>query len=654
MLQVDTSQLSLYLENAGVPDFVISLLSKPQVLLAFMYKTGNAVQALLAQQNLVLNDLLNSLTYVRNTEKTLNTNLTEAKIVLSRFDSSGKIQVDKYKEKIMAFLKDANVKSGSSDQFGKTNIDSQEDIFVGVQAFLSIQQALSLLITNLASVKEDIATLTVVNTITKNLSTFNITRLTQLDESKNDVSKVGLAIDLFSSVTVFDYLASVANFNEAIFQPLVSKTIPVNMSILAKSEDLVATSLSNPYPQTISHNDFRVAIDGTPITVDFPSTNAMGRAYVLASQGSASYNIPVNTRLYVKVTCPILPAAITLTPEGFQVPSGYIPIDIPSGTQTFSSIIGSITSGLFVNDTGMIPTQFATCDHFSTGVTDRIMIYGKSDVTSIEIVSAPGDYNHLTGLYTQARASCHDSLFLSLGKSNPVNQPSFLDLRDCLNLEFPVSLENNCLRITSGSVGVGSSVEFQTSIATDIGFTDNEPEPTKFNLISNGVALNPLDLGLYNGCLLNNTPITISGNDIIYAGPNGTFEVSIFTDLIKMLPIIQKLKTYKPPVDFERVWTPILSNPTNGQIETARVYTSSLKASIEAFSSGLLFKAENSSILEQANQLLNVLESRGLTLLETNLNQSRFSDFFNNALTTDKSSYGLQLMSTIEKGVKNE
>lgn len=648
MQDITTSQLSLYLSGSGVPDFILNILSKPQILLAFMYKSKNNIQALLKQQVVILNDMLSSIEYIKNVEKTLPGNLVEAQTAILQSTYAGTVDVSKYKDKITSFLNPANIRSGSSESFGKTNIDSKEDITSDIQTFKGLQAQLDTAISSFNNIEEDLKSIDIVKTITKNLSSSISERLPTLNDNKDQVSKIGLSIDLFSSVSALQFINSL-DINNGVFAPLVSNTIPADLNIVGISESIKATALSNVYPQSTTHSDFKFTVDGTVYAIDFPSIVAKGRKYVVSTQSSTSYTIPANRRLYVKVTCPTLPQQQVLLPENILTPPGVIGIDVPAGTYTVSSIANIITSGLNVVDTGAVLTQFGFCSEFGKIGSNRLMIYGKSDVTNIEIVPEPGVYNTITFLYVSAKASCHNELFLQFGSTPTL---SYQDLRDCVNYYYPITLEENRLRLSSGTSGPNSTLTFQTSISTDIGFTNFVPIVNSFSLNSKGTTLNPRDFGLYDGVIFQG-PLTINGNDLIGNSPYGTFNVIIYPDLIKLRDILSLTKSYKSPIEFDSVWSPILSDPSPAQILAAKAYTKNLISYLQDYINKLEYTAKDSPILKVANDLLNLLESKNLTALISYLNNSQFSKFFNAALNENDSSLGLTLMKTIEDGVKN-
>jgi hypothetical protein len=65
----------------------------------------------------------------------------------------------------------------------------------------------------------------------------------------------------------------------------------------------------------------------------------------------------------------------------------------------------------------------------------------------------------------------------------------------------------------------------------------------------------------------------------------------------------------------------------------------------------LIFEAKNSPILQKTNNYLRLLENKGLDRQIDLLTSCRFSEFFDT--TSDNKTYGIDLMHSIEEGIKN-
>lgn len=163
--------------------------------------------------------------------------------------------------------------------------------------------------------------------------------------------------------------------------------------------------------------------------------------------------------------------------------------------------------------------HFGYCEAFSIAGSNRLLIYGKSDVTQLEIVTGPGKWVGVTGIYTPSYDSCNSTLFFNYSKSQPTNIPSYQDLKDCLAYYVPITFALNKLQIQSPTTGPNSSIVFTTSIATDIGFTNSNPQPSYLILKSRGVSLVLTRLNVYTGCYYqdvygNLCQLVVNGNQI--------------------------------------------------------------------------------------------------------------------------------------------
>ena len=651
---ISNENLSVYLEQTKIPNYYLSFLTAPQLCLVLFNKAKNRLVTLLRTQLEILDSLSNALLFISNYEKPITASLTDLKIPLLQFDAVGNFDaLDKYKNKVISFLSTLSIKSGSSNTFAQTSIDSQEDIYTGLLAFSSVQKDIDILLFNLKTFEAQLQNIDLQKTIVRNLSSYTRSQIDNIDQQKDDISRLSIATDLLASVAVMDYFKGITNLFDGVYSPIVSKTIPTSEEIYGYPEQLSAIAISNEYPQTVTHQDFKVTIDTTSYSVDFPSTTAKGRTYLLATQAAASYTIPVNTRLYIKITCPTLPMS-RLLPEGPLCPIGTLAIDIPSGTQTFSAIATAITNGLYAFDTTAVMVHFGYCEAFSIAGSNRLLIYGQNDVTELEIVTPPGKWNNITGVYTPSYESCNSALFFNYSKSQTVL--SYEDLKDCLEYYFPVSLILNKLQIESPTVGPNSSVTFTTSISTDIGFTNSSPQPTYLTLKSKGVNINLINASVYTDCYYqdvysNFCQLVVEGNQIQLPIdiPNvEKIDLQIYPDLTFIVKdLIVYIKSITPyATKMEQIWLPILNNPTSSQIVIAKRYLEEVKETIESIIEALTVEIKDSPFIKAVNIIIGQLESAGLSKLVANLNSLDLTSFF--AAQMNDTSFGLNTMEKIE------
>lgn len=653
---ISNENLQVYLQQSKIPNYYLTFLSIPQLSLVLFNKCRNRLLVLLKKQLEVLSTMSNAILFINNVESPISASMTELKIPLLQFDTSGNLNnLNDYKKKVAAFLSTLPLKSGSSNTFAQTSIDSQEDIYASLLTFFALQKDIDVLLANLKSFEGQLSKVDLYKTVVRNLSNYSRNQIDNIDNQKDDISKISIATDLLASTSVMEYFKNLGSLIDGVYLPIVSNKIPASEEIYGYPEQVAAIAISNEYPQTITHQDFKVTIDGTLHSIDFPSTAAKGRSYLLATQSAASYTIPVNTRLYIKITCPTLPMS-RLLPEGPLCPIGTIAIDLPSGVQTFSAIAAAITTGLYALDTGAAMVQFGYCDAFSIAGSNRLLIYGKSDVTQLEIVDGPGKWVGATGIYTPSYLSCHSALFFNYSKSDPTNTPSYQDLKDCLAYYIPVTFSLNKLQIQSPTTGPSSSIIFTTSIATDIGFTNSSPQPSYLILKSKGAALTLAKLNVYTGCYYqdvygNFCQLTINGEQIELpiTIPNvEKIELQIFPDLTFLvkaaLPLIKSIIPYAEKL--EQTWLPILNSPTVTQIAVAKKYLEQVRGSINNIVAMLTKDVKDSVFVQLANSLFSQLESKGLTKLVNDLNNLDLTSFF--AAQMDDSSFGLKTMSKIE------
>lgn len=654
--EFSNDDLTAYLEKAGVASYYLPFLTKPQLCLILFLKSKNVLLSLLKKQLQIVDSISYAIKYLNNIEDTITTSMTDLKVALLQLEASQQTTALKdYQDKVKVFLSKLALKSGSSQEMAQTNIDSKEDIYTALQTFLLVDKDIQKLLSNLKSFNKQLEQVNLGSSVVKNISIESRDQITSLDLQKNEVSNVSIATNLLSSSSLLSYFTRVPTLIEGVYSPLVSNTLPASEEIYGYPESLAAVSLSSSYPQTVTHDEFKATIDGTSYTIPFPSLAAKSRVYLRASQSSTSFTIPTNSRLYLKITCPVLPNS-RLLPEGPLCPIGTLAIDLPSGVQSFSTIASTITAALLAFDTGLVPVQFGFCSEFIVNGSKILMIYGKSDVTQLEIVTPPGEWNNTTGIYTPAYQSAHTALFLSYSKSEPLNTPSYIDLLAVVGTYLPISLVNDKLQITSNLTGSTSSLAFTSSISTDIGFTNAVPVTNTIVLKSRGQTLNPTILGLYSGCIykdaLGNTAvITVLNNALTLSitVPNEQkIQLQIYPDCTfavqSLLLVIQSIQNYA--AKFTETLGPLINNPTLQQIEVAKLYLEQLKTTLTTLIANLTYSIKASPLKNIVDSLLTELEQKGLDKLAVSLTQCDLQGFFSGQVNS--SSFGLQTMTSME------
>lgn len=654
--EFSNDDLTAYLEKAGVESYYLPFLTKPQLCLILFLKSKNVLLSLLKKQLQIVDSISYAIKYLNNIEDTITTSMTDLKVALLQLEASQQTTALKdYQDKVKVFLSKLALKSGSSQEMAQTNIDSKEDIYTALQTFLLVDKDIQKLLSNLKSFNKQLGQVNLGSSVVKNISIESRNQITSLDLQKNEVSNVSIATNLLSSSSLLSYFTKVPSLIEGVYSPLVSNTLPASEEIYGYPESLAAVSLSNSYPQTVTHDEFKATIDGTSYTIPFPSLSAKSRVYLRASQSSTSFTIPTNSRLYLKITCPVLPNS-RLLPEGPLCPIGTLAIDLPSGVQSFSTIASTITTALLAFDTGLVPVQFGFCSEFIVNGSKILMIYGKSDVTQLEIVTPPGEWNNTTGVYTPAYQSAHTALFLSYSKSEPLNTPSYTDLLAVVGTYLPISLVNDKLQITSNLTGSASSLAFISSISTDIGFTNAVPVTNTIVLKSRGQTLNPTILGLYSGCIykdtLGNTAvITVLNNALTLSitVPNEQkIQLQIYPDCTfsvqSLLLVIQSIQNYA--AKFTETLGPLINSPTLQQIEVAKLYLEQLKTTLTTLITNLTYSIKASPLKNIVDSLLTELEQKGLDKLAVSLTQCDLQGFFSGQVNS--SSFGLQTMTSME------
>ena len=616
---IDLSFLDTYL--SAQENIYFYFINNPNLPLAFLYKANNKLRKYVIDYQSILQTMYDSLIYYNNMEKNSITDTNvQVQIFLSKGDNTN------LKNSIYDYLKSfQNFKSGH-DEVADNRIDVLENIYSGFSLLNQLNTLIEELQRNIylfnpifdfSYLKEDL-----LGKLSETVSNNEVV--------KKEQSSVSTLINVLSS---YSYLTGIETTISS-FAPL-SKT-----NITKEKTKAVAESLPS---MSTTYTEFKVTIDTNSYIIPFPSATAQGKKYIRASTGTIT--LPTKKRLYFNVEAPTLPKGITLL-EGVTIPDGVIAIDIPAGSYTTASLIPIINNGFLTQDTLGAFIQFASCTYFSNDL-DKFVIYVDSTTTSFECIPTPGNYNHLTGVYTKAVDSCNVELGITFSVAKDPYQIDYQDLVDCLSYFILASLVENRIQVSSVLVGESAKVLVQPSISTDIGLVNTFATNSILTLDTDG------DLVTINSIIKDEKGehVVTSISPLIYTGgPNkNNYPVELYTDLVGIRNILKYQFTMQHN-EVLRLWGPILNNPTIEQLNEARQKTKGIIDSYTTIISNLLFEAQNSTILQASNQLTNYLEQKGYNRLIDFLNKADFTNFFAAIKENTKLSYDQALAETISNG----
>lgn len=617
---IDLTFLNTYLSEQE--NIYFYFINNPNLPLAYVYKANNTLRKYVSDYVGVLQRMHDSLQYINNMEKESN---SDADVQLQIFLSKG--TNTNLKNALFEYLHSfQNYKSGESS-VADNSVDVLENIYTGFSLLNQLYPLITELQRNIKTfnpifdfsfIKEELLS-KLSNTVSTN------------DAVKKEQSSVSTLINVLSS---YSYLTGLETSISA-YSPLLSTNIT--------KEKTKAVAESGP-PVTVSSTDFKVTVDTSTYNIPFPSLAAQGRKYIRANTGTVT--LSAKKRLYFQVTCPVLPKGYTLL-EGVTIPDGVIAVDIPAGTYTTASLMPIINNGLNTLDTLGNPFQFGLCSYFSFDA-DKFLIYGDISLTSMSLIPTPGQYNHLTGVFTSAVESCHGELGMLFGAAKNPYEIDYQDLYDCISYFIPGSIVENRLQISSVNTGETAKVLFSPSISTEIGFTDTYATDTVLTL-SDGESVITLNSIIVDS----NGTHTVTGiSPLVYSNPpnKDSYPITIYSDLVSIVRDITKISFTIPQEEILRLWGPLLNNPTVAQINEAKSKTKNIITSISNYANSLFFSAQSSSVLNTSTELITYLEQRGYNRLIDFLIKADFTNFFAATKENTKMSYNQSLAETISNG----
>lgn len=617
---INLSFLDTYLsEQENIYFYFINNSNLP---LAYVYKANNTLRKYVSDYVSILQKMYDSLQYINNAEKESSSDATvQLQIFLSKGANSN------LRSALFDYLHSFQTYKSGDSSVADNSVDVLENIYSGFSLLnqlypliIELQRNINTFnpILDFTFIKEDL-----LNKLSNTVSTN--------DAVKKEQSSVSTLINVLSS---YSYLTGLETSISA-YSPLLNTTIT--------KEKTKAVAESGPQI-TVSSTDFKVTVDTSTYNIPFPSLAAQGKKYIRANTGTVTFS--TKKRLYFQITCPVLPKGYTLL-EGVTIPDGVIAVDISAGAYTTASLMLVINNGLNTLDALGNPFQFGLCSYFSSDV-DKFLVYGDSSLTSMSLIPAPGQYNHLTGVFTSAVDSCHSELGILFGSAKNPYEIDYQDLRDCISYFTPVSIVENRLQISSVNTGETAKVLFSPSISTEIGFTDTYATDTILTL-SEGENLITLNSIVVDS---NGEHLVTGVLPLVYLNtPNkDSYPVTVYSDLVGIVRDITKVVFVIPQEEVLRLWGPLLNSPTVAQINEAKSKTKDIITSISNYANSLSFSAQSSSVLTASTELITYLEQKGHNRLIDFLIKADFTNFFAATKENTKMSYNQSLAETISNG----
>lgn len=664
--------------QAVLESVALSFLLYPQAALGFVLKAKNTLQQVVTTDLEVIDYLITALKEVTNpSEPIIDTSeIVEAQTALVEVDRVGRVSsdvkaYDRYNKAIRKFLDKRLAKSLKRNRRGdleRTGLEAKQDIFRMLSVFGSLH---SLMQEKLKAVVDSLTNFNSVD-LTRIVSTRTLTSV------RNSLRKVvraienqtasgsGLAVELLAGLAA---LESISN-SRKMFDPTVETgSFPKNRNITISSElvgaeaigadeDVDLSGVSTPWQFSIEVDPLDVSSVSYSLTL--PYVGASGRHFVFLASGSPTFNIPLDTYLYVRFDGIAPPANEAVMVRSVLLPDGL--------AVTFSDVLTALNDGL----TGLIDGTAVEMAPDS----NRILIYGSVGVTGITILSSVRGTFDGGGNYVPAFDSGHSILGFSdeqsSGDPNVFSPSMLLDILSANVPEISATVENDAVVVRSNNTGLLSSLTFG-GVAENFGFDGSyEALPGYLQLLEDGEIIDPSSVGVFVGSIvalpdvLNDTirntygeVRSIVNNKIVLDQP---MPRCITEDVTVTSPIVLAVQSLLDSLDaytsmfssdarkLQQSMAPIVSSPTLAQINDANSVLDKIRVNVSSLLTvlqNIVVKSDQQEFSSVTNRIVASLEERGLDRSVELLNSCDFSTFF--SLTGEIASKSSRFMKATEE-----
>ena len=649
----------------------VSFLLQPQAALAFILLAKNNFQQLVRADIDLLDYLVKAVDDVSNPNELIDdtSDLIEAQTALVEVDRIGRVAddikaYDRYTLAVTRFLDRRlarSLKRRRRNEFERSGTEAKRDMFQALAAHSGVHQIVS---DHLGILSNSVADFESVD-LTKVVASRTLTRVRNslkkvLDGiAKRTLSKTSMAVELLAGAAALKSISKTKGVYDAIVE---SDELPIDRIVEVSSEPVPAESssatvldLSGIAPPW----SFDVAVDGeAPATIDLGE----GGPFLLSGEIPDSLIDVVGTwALYVQIE------GVTTTP----VPDGQTvlvkEITLPPGTdQTVAAMAAFL-------DTELGPD--AECLDYG----DRLLIVGAAGTTRLVVRSfQPGTFDS-NGDYVSADESGHELLGFAADQESETDVFRPDTLAAMLNVQLPDNaialVEDGVVVVQTVSTEPDVSLVFTGEVATELGFVDAVAEPSYLELVEDGSAVDPADLGILVGAVVTvidavdtglsffQEPITrIEDTKLFFASglvPRCAFrEVTISSPLVfatqslidGLRPFVSPTAFAKDSQDLQRLLTPLLSRPTLAQINDAKRALNQIRDRLQGLLdtiSPIVVSRDKNEFLGLVNNIVLSLEERGLDRALDLLRQGAFSQFF--SLDNAVASKSSRLLKAIEE-----
>ncbi len=653
-----------------------AFLLNPQAALAFVLLAKNNFQRrdqthleLVDYLSKAVGDVLNPNELIDDTS-----DLIEAQTALVEVDRIGRVAsdvkaYDRYTAAVNRFLDRRlarSLKRRRKNEFERSGTEAKRDLFQALAAQVGVHGAMAARLALLNNAVVDFESVD----LTKIVAGKTVTRVRNSLKkilagiTKRTLSKTAAAVELLAGSAA---LKSISKIKE-VYDPIVeTNNFPEGRIISARSEVVKAKLVSAVEVIDLSDIPVDEWIVFWSVNEDDGGGSMMfageGLPFVLSDPLSVSIDTTGDWKLFVQFegeppTDPADDQAVL-----------FKTVELTSGVHTLEEVVDLLDAALDPD-----ATVRATAD-------GRLLIIGAEGVTKIVIRAFnPGIFDG-DGVYTPDSESGHDLLGFDGDQESerfiisPESAAVFLnDGLDPVE-EAEARVEDGKLVVESASTGIYSRVTYRGAVAEALGLGEAVAAPTYLELIENGVAVDPIDLGIVSGAAVT-VPDDVSGQDSFTAEPitsiDGTKlffadetvprcvdrEVTVASPLVAASQLIVRslrpyvtLNDYVEDVrDLQRVLTPLLSRPTLAQINDSKRILTDIRVRLAAMRVALadiVVSKEKNEFAGLVDNILLSLEERGLDRASELLRQGAFSQFF--ALSNVVASKSSRFLKAIEE-----
>lgn len=660
-------------ENQAILESIaISLLLNPQAALSVILNSKNNLQQLISSDVEIIDYITAAIGETQNSDAfpSSTADLVDAQTALIELDRIGRIDTSlqaftRYQNSISNFLNNQLaplLKRNPTGEFNRSGLEAKQDLFNSVSLFIQAHTFFISQFSILANAVSDFNSVDLSRVVHTQTIARVRTSLTQIKSGMDsgEMSNTVAALELLAGSAS---LQSISNAKK-----LYDDTVPLSRQLFVGPKPTTAFIESSvgplltttaPYP----HSTSLAANGGIPQTFELPYTGKSGSPFVCSSLAQATFNVPPSAALYVDVTPGSAPGADGTT---------HYSIPLISGVRSVANVISDINAVFGVS--GPIATDFVNSDN-------AIILLGAVTDTKVQVlVTGPGTFNPLTGVYTPDPPSVHELLgFFPNQTSTSVDAFDLVFLQRFFKANYGPTIGTTAsltldgrLRIDSGSADPSvSALQVAGQLMSDLGFSSAVAVPASLQVTDiEAAVLDPTELGVLPGSVVHastfiNAVSSISGNQLLF---DPSIRLPLTVELVRVVApsvvatqnTMAVLGAFGGAFDndilpLQGLLSPLLTTPSLAQVNDALRAFQTIKTRLVSLLNQLqsvIVSDTQKPADATAQSIIQTLEERGLDRALDLLTQCLFSEFF--GLTSETVSKSTRFMKTMETVVSTD